>query len=257
MEAMTEPGTCIAQPETITSLAEDDEIQSGLVKTTVCACGAKLKWKIKDGNPVGTFTDRGKKCTGPVEAAPKARTGGTLKIGKSKVQEVQEAAKAVEKASKDVDDAIKGATEAAIEGVRAVKHPDFPVSDEDIEAARGTPSVTEQWRQQRAEEDRRAAAKSHGGPVPKTPPERVGEAAGETFVPASRLPKTDFRHQYRQLTAEEKLSQRAVKSAADAMACVIDALEGHTGECREIDLARTRLEESVMWAMKGLTATRR
>jgi len=207
MEAMTEAGTCIAQPDTITELSEDAEVQAGLVKTTVCACGAKVKWKVKSGSPVGTFTDRGKKCTGPRHDVP-VRKRGALKIKTPSPDELDAAKEGIAELGEKISEhaaqqgvvvespvvtSAKKAQQIAQQnlarqldqepnpfevpedepitvGVDAAKpggdesvvftDDDWGISSEDLEHERNMPSVQEQWRRQREQQDRRAAQKS-------------------------------------------------------------------------------------------------
>lgn len=60
-----------------------------------------------------------------------------------------------------------------------------------------------------------------------------------------------MRHQYRVLTEPEKLAVQAVKDAGQAF---LEALERYCHQGRETSLARTKAEEAVMWAVKGITA---
>lgn len=64
---------------------------------------------------------------------------------------------------------------------------------------------------------------------------------------------TDFRPQYRVLSDEEKARIEAIKDAAaklDALYCEV----ANTGYgARNIALAKTNLEQSVMWAVKAAT----
>lgn len=65
-----------------------------------------------------------------------------------------------------------------------------------------------------------------------------------------------FRQEYRELTDEEKALIKAIKDHAEAMAGLIDEVHGKYGEkggVREAALAMTKLEECVMWAVKGIT----
>jgi hypothetical protein len=65
-----------------------------------------------------------------------------------------------------------------------------------------------------------------------------------------RTANNGVRHQYRTLSDEEKASMVAVK---DAGAALLAALELHCKPGRETSLARTKTEEAVMWAVKGIT----
>lgn len=59
-----------------------------------------------------------------------------------------------------------------------------------------------------------------------------------------------FRSKYRELSDAEKQGLEAIKSAASAYH---DALQQHGAPGRELSLAITKIEESVMWAVKGIT----
>ena len=59
-----------------------------------------------------------------------------------------------------------------------------------------------------------------------------------------------MRHQYRVLTEPEKLAMVAVKDAGLAL---LDAFDKYCQPSRETSLARTKAEEAVMWAVKGIT----
>lgn len=65
-----------------------------------------------------------------------------------------------------------------------------------------------------------------------------------------RTANNAVRHQYRQLTEGEKLAMVAIK---DAGAALLAAIEAYAPAGREASLARTKAEEAVMWAVKGLT----
>lgn len=58
------------------------------------------------------------------------------------------------------------------------------------------------------------------------------------------------RHNYRVLTDQEKLAMVAVK---DAGAALLAAFDKYCHPSRETSLARTKAEEAVMWAVKGIT----
>ena len=61
--------------------------------------------------------------------------------------------------------------------------------------------------------------------------------------------KSRFRPVYRELTAEEVAVLRDIKVEASVM----ETLFENVPNGREKSLALTKLEESVMWAVKGLT----
>jgi hypothetical protein len=66
-----------------------------------------------------------------------------------------------------------------------------------------------------------------------------------------RTVNNDVRHQYRVLSDAEKEAMLWIKDQALTM---MEFIDGNVPKGREASLAKTRLEESVMWAVKGLTA---
>lgn len=63
-----------------------------------------------------------------------------------------------------------------------------------------------------------------------------------------------FRKEYRQLTATEQESVEQIKDAAERLDILINiAGAEHRSDLRTLALARTKLEECVMWAVKGIT----
>lgn len=58
-----------------------------------------------------------------------------------------------------------------------------------------------------------------------------------------------FRKEYRELDAGESHQVAAIKEAAELLDDVFEQMT----ESREKSLAMTKLEESVMWAVKGIT----
>jgi len=58
-----------------------------------------------------------------------------------------------------------------------------------------------------------------------------------------------FRTKYRELSPAEKQALEDLKTAAEVLESHIDA----SGQSRFASLAKTKLEESVMWAVKGVT----
>lgn len=60
---------------------------------------------------------------------------------------------------------------------------------------------------------------------------------------------TVVRHVYRVLTEEEKFQMKVIKDLGEAFIDAVDAL----GSKREYSLAKTKIEEAVMWTVKGLT----
>lgn len=59
-----------------------------------------------------------------------------------------------------------------------------------------------------------------------------------------------MRHAYRVLSDDEKAAMQQVKDQGLAFHDLIGAL----GQSRELSLAKTKVEEAVMWAVKHITA---
>lgn len=66
----------------------------------------------------------------------------------------------------------------------------------------------------------------------------------------ARTTNNTVRHQYRILSDAEKATMVAIKDAGQALIDIINA----TGKSRELSLALTNAEQSVMWAVKHVTA---
>jgi hypothetical protein len=94
----------------------------------------------------------------------------------------------------------------------------------------------------------------HSSQLPRTEQQNVtaGNAMGEYIYSESdeRAVNNAMRHKYRVLTDEEKNAMVAIKDAGLAL---IDAVERYCPPGREVSLAKTKIEEAVMWAIKGLT----
>lgn len=65
----------------------------------------------------------------------------------------------------------------------------------------------------------------------------------------ARVANSPVRHACRVLSEAEKARVEAIKDLGQAF---LDELAPHQG--REFALARTKIEEAVMWAVKGITA---
>lgn len=77
--------------------------------------------------------------------------------------------------------------------------------------------------------------------------------ANKEFVDSTsdeRTVNNDMRHQYRVLTDEEK---RGMVNLKDIGAAFLNAISLHVPAGREASLAKTKIEEAVMWAVRGLT----
>ncbi|MEM1284945.1 MAG: hypothetical protein AAGH43_06125 [Pseudomonadota bacterium] len=64
-----------------------------------------------------------------------------------------------------------------------------------------------------------------------------------------RTQSNRMRHQYRTLSDAEKAAVDALKLAGSELAMSI----GQLGSDREFEIARERIEEGIMWAVKGVT----
>ena len=62
-----------------------------------------------------------------------------------------------------------------------------------------------------------------------------------------------MRQTYRQLTDQEKLHMDEIKNLGQAL---YDHIES-SGNSREISIAKTKVEEAVMWAVKHITSGER
>ncbi len=63
-----------------------------------------------------------------------------------------------------------------------------------------------------------------------------------------------MRHEYRKLTENEKTDMKALKDAGAEMLRTIETVESHyPTSSRELSLAKTKIEECVMWAVKHVT----
>lgn len=65
-----------------------------------------------------------------------------------------------------------------------------------------------------------------------------------------RTANNAVRHAYRVLSDEEKENMIAIKDLGAQFIMRIDGMQGS----RELSLARTKIEEAVMWAVKHITA---
>ena len=65
-----------------------------------------------------------------------------------------------------------------------------------------------------------------------------------------RTVNNTMRHAYRVLSDEEKAQMQAIKDEGLKFHDVIAGI----GQSREISLAKTKVEEAVMWAVKHITA---
>lgn len=74
-----------------------------------------------------------------------------------------------------------------------------------------------------------------------------------TFVDSTSNERTvnnTMRHAYRVLTDDQKAQMRSIKDCGLALHDMISRM----GMSREISIAKTKVEEAVMWAVKHITA---
>lgn len=69
-----------------------------------------------------------------------------------------------------------------------------------------------------------------------------------------RTANNAVRHQYRVLSDNEKADMVAIKDVGADFLRHIETLETRRGPSRELSLAKTKVEEAVMWAVKHVTA---
>jgi hypothetical protein len=65
----------------------------------------------------------------------------------------------------------------------------------------------------------------------------------------NRTVNNTMRHAYRVLSDEEKAQMQAIKDHGLAMHSLVESI----GQSRELSLAKTKIEEAVMWAVKHVT----
>lgn len=65
----------------------------------------------------------------------------------------------------------------------------------------------------------------------------------------ARTANNTMRHQYRVLSDEEKQRMQSIKDLGLAFHDLCES----TGQSRELSLAKTKIEEAVMWAVKHIT----
>jgi len=67
-----------------------------------------------------------------------------------------------------------------------------------------------------------------------------------------RIKNNTMRHQYRVLSQEEKLNMSTVKDIGQAFHEFCEEI----GESRELSLAKTKIEEAVMWANASIARSK-
>ena len=75
----------------------------------------------------------------------------------------------------------------------------------------------------------------------------------KTHVPSTsdeRILNNVMRHEYRVLSDMEKADMKTVKDDGLDFVALLDSI----GSSRELSLAKTKIEEAVMWAVKHITA---
>jgi hypothetical protein len=64
-----------------------------------------------------------------------------------------------------------------------------------------------------------------------------------------RVTNNVMRHQYKVLSIDEKMLMNDIKDLGESFYILINSI----GESRELSLAKTKVEEAVMWAVKHVT----
>lgn len=77
----------------------------------------------------------------------------------------------------------------------------------------------------------------------------MAEEPTKPIMPQRADPRTIFRQKYRELSTAEAGLHDAIKVTATDLYILID----NVPPSREVAIAKTKLEEAVMWAIKGLT----
>jgi hypothetical protein len=68
-----------------------------------------------------------------------------------------------------------------------------------------------------------------------------------------RVENNVLRHEYRVLSDAEKADMKSIKDKGQELMDILLKAESVYGPGRELSIARTKLEESVMWAVKRIT----
>lgn len=93
------------------------------------------------------------------------------------------------------------------------------------------------------------------GNVDRNAAERMVDKASERIAQMvdsasdQRTANNVMRHEYRVLSEAEKVQMKAIKDKGLELHDLITSI----GDSRELSLAKTKAEESVMWAVKHLT----
>lgn len=85
--------------------------------------------------------------------------------------------------------------------------------------------------------------------TPREQEEMTSLTSGVNSTSDERTINNTVRHQYRVLNDDEKAKMLAVKDKGLEFLNVLNTL----AQTRETSLARTKIEEAVMWAVKGIT----
>lgn len=101
-------------------------------------------------------------------------------------------------------------------------------------------------------ENKAAYEAYYSGPLPQWEIDAMEAYTKESEMESTSDERTSnnaVRHQYRVLSDQEKIAMMAIKDKGLEFLNIIDSL----GSKREYSLAKTKVEEAVMWAVKGLT----
>lgn len=78
----------------------------------------------------------------------------------------------------------------------------------------------------------------------------MGEKEHVSSTSDERTVNNVMRHEYKVLNDDEKAAMQKIKDDGLAFHQFLDSL----GQSREVSLAKTKIEEAVMWAVKHITA---
>lgn len=96
------------------------------------------------------------------------------------------------------------------------------------------------------------------GDAPRRQIANTGDSAPRRQIPSTddaRTVNNVMRHEYKVLTDGEKIAMQAIKDKGLELFLLLDAIGRDNGASpsRELALAKTKVEEAVMWGVKHIT----
>ena len=70
---------------------------------------------------------------------------------------------------------------------------------------------------------------------------------------AERVQNNVMRHEYKVLNDVEKINMRTIKDYGLEFHTFLECIEKEDGRSRELSIAKTKIEEAVMWGVKHVT----